>query len=189
MKGPEVRAALHDDRLSLLKHSFGCRLIDELGVVGGVADIGVVAGGELWGYEIKGETDTCKRLETQIAAYNGTFQRITLAGSRRNVEAARGLVPEWWGLLVVDAAGFDDLRRPAANPEWIAKNVLALLWKAELTKLAKEYALPASVLRMSNYKMAAALGDTLPRRAVPSIVSDALAGREGWGKHPRKNLA
>lgn len=182
MKGPELRALLHRDRLPLLKSAPGCRVVDEVGIPGGVADV-FVCNGELWGYEIKGETDSTRRLASQVGAYNTVFQRITVVTTPKHLFRVVRLVPHWWGLTVVDGGELLDVRRPLESHEWQPAEVLGMLWKPELDALMQHWLPDAKRSRLSGRKMAEALAGVIPYKAIPRTVADTIAVRTDWGRN------
>jgi hypothetical protein len=110
------------------------RLIPEMGVCQGVVRIDLAAiGNQLDGYEIKGERDDLSRLAGQAAVYGQVFDRLTLVASGRHLEDAAELLPEWWGLSLVDAdkCAIQTVRLAAANPTRDPHAIVRLLWREE----------------------------------------------------------
>ncbi|MDP9025297.1 MAG: sce7726 family protein, partial [Candidatus Eremiobacteraeota bacterium] len=93
----------------------------------------------LHGYEIKAEADTLSRLATQVPAFNACFDRMTLVVDAQHFGKAAELVPEWWGLLVIErehnALRFSERRICAANPDLDARSFLFSLWRPELQRI------------------------------------------------------
>ena len=74
-----IRKRFHEQVLTPYHASPNAMVIDELGLHHGScrADIAIV-NGRMIGYEIKGETDTLKRLSDQVRAYNAVFDRAAI---------------------------------------------------------------------------------------------------------------
>jgi hypothetical protein len=186
MKGPEVRAVLLD-RLSLIAGSPWCKVISEVGLPGSVVDVLAIDGG-LRGYEIKGETDTLKRLPTQAESYNAVLQGVVLVGAPRHIRAARVMVPEWWGLTVAEGGTLHDERPWQTNPDWEAPSLLAMLWKPELALLMVRWVKPRGFSRLGHRALCEALAEAIPRHRLPGIVADVMLERTTWSQN-RKNPA
>jgi hypothetical protein len=89
----------------------------------------------MWGYEIKTERDTLRRLPSQIKAYEQLFDRCTVVLAGRHVEPAMELLPRWWGVskIGVDGSiGFERVRAPKRNPNVDAEVLVRLLWRDEV---------------------------------------------------------
>ena len=97
------------------------------------ADLAVI-GSSLDGFEIKTERDTLQRLPRQAAAYGRLFDRCTLVLADKHLDAARQILPKWWGITVIRpdrSSTFETWRQPGTNPE-IDPNVLVrLLWRED----------------------------------------------------------
>lgn len=183
MKGPEIRAALHDQRLLLLKHSTGCKVVDEVGIPWNVVADVLVCNGALWGYEIKGETDSLKRLAAQAKAYGNVFERCYLVGAPRHIRAASKLLPSWWGLIETRGGELVEMRQPEKNTEWDATAVLGMLWRPELEALLLLYGETKGVSRLTAAKMAERLAPLIERPRLQRIVADQIVARLDWGRN------
>lgn len=181
MKGPEIRAVLLD-RLSLIASSPFCKVICEVGLPGSVVDV-LVVDESLRGYEIKGQTDSLKRLSAQAESYNDVLQAVTLVAAPRHIRAARKILPEWWGLTVADGGELRDERAWQRHDGWNAAALLAMLWKVELTPLMKEWTQAKGIARMTNWAMCEALAEAIPRKKLPGIVADTMVARQDWGRN------
>lgn len=96
------------------------------------ADLAAV-GEELWAFEIKSARDSLRRLPRQTAAYGRLFDRCALIVADGHVAAAREIVPDWWGLAVMDDPDEGpSWQRPAlANFTIDPELVVRLLWREE----------------------------------------------------------
>ncbi|ORA60997.1 sce7726 family protein [Mycobacteroides franklinii] len=77
---------------------------------------------QLHGFEIKSDVDTLRRLPVQVQAYSPVLERATLVTTTRHLEAARTVIPRWWGILIASrgrdgSVRIAPLRAPRANPE------------------------------------------------------------------------
>ncbi|MCA4727204.1 sce7726 family protein [Mycolicibacterium fortuitum] len=60
----------------------------------------------IWGFEIKSDLDTLRRLPRQLEAYGPVLERGTLVAAARHIEGVEKLLPPWWGIwVVIDRAG------------------------------------------------------------------------------------
>src|SRR4051812_8285009 len=75
--------------------------VDELDL-GGLVRVDVAAvNGALWGYEIKSERDTLRRLPTQVEVYSRVLDFAALVVAERHRDHAVDLLPDWWHVVVV----------------------------------------------------------------------------------------
>jgi len=125
-------------------------LLEELGVNrGGVrADVALV-NGIIHGYEIKSDRDSLRRLATQVDLYGKCFDRATLVTGSRHLDAALALLPDWWGVMRVDAARygthFTIVRWPSDNPGRDARTLCELLWLDDAVALLKVHGIDRGV--------------------------------------------
>lgn len=96
------------------------------------ADLAVI-NGEMHGFEIKTARDTLKRLPRQVGAYGRVFDRCSAVLAANHLEDALGILPEWWGVLVLESSGgsVSVHRKSAPNPSPEAETQVRLLWKDE----------------------------------------------------------
>lgn len=138
--------AVHDTDIRPALHQYlravhpGAQVLDEVGLHHGQVRVDVAALGvdAFHGYEVKAEADTLQRLPLQAWRYSEVLDRCTLVAPAVHLEAAAALVPEWWGLLCVEADGFHVVRPAAVNPSPDAHNTARLLWRAEALALLEE---------------------------------------------------
>lgn len=113
------------------------RVCEEFAVEGGAARIDlVVVADQLEGFELKSDHDSFRRLAEQMHTYNRVFDRVTLVTGSAFEEAARALMPRWWGLVVArhDALRGLELtyqRQALPNPAQDAHSLAMLLWREE----------------------------------------------------------
>ena len=117
------------------------RIIDELVIGKARADIVIVKDG-LTGYEIKGDTDSYKRLPGQIKEYDIYFQKNYLVVGAVNIKTAVKHVPPYWGIMCLSETEngikfIETVREAEQNPKFNLKKQLSLLWRKELNHILK----------------------------------------------------
>ena len=129
----DIRPLLRRWILAQHQDSAGPVIIEELGLCRGLVRVDLVAVDRLLhGYEIKSDRDSLRRLPSQAAIYNRVLDEVTLVVSRRHLDRALGVIPPWWGVLLLPTgAGEGELlphrparRNPAKDPRALAE----LLW-------------------------------------------------------------
>lgn len=119
-------------------------ILEELHIDNGraIADV-VAAYNHLHCYEIKGETDSIRRVLTQANYYNTSFSKITLVTTKNHITWAMKHAPYFWGLILVE--GNEDniklkyVRKTGSNAYFKKKDALMMLWKDELIKAADQF--------------------------------------------------
>lgn len=144
MNDANIRLALK--RTALLEHiqDPDTVVVDELGLRHGATRVDIaVVNGLLHGYEIKSDRDTLERLRPQVKLYNSVLDRATLVVGPRHLDAARELIPAWWGIEMAkmqdDSLVFCRLRDPLPNPQIDPLSVAKLLWREEALQLLIEH--------------------------------------------------
>ena len=76
-------------------------IVDELGIIHGkcIADIAVI-NNDFYGFEIKSEKDSLRRLEQQAYHYNKVFDFASIILSECHLDEAAIILPNWWGIIV-----------------------------------------------------------------------------------------
>ena len=77
-------------------------------------------------------------MPTQAGWYGRVCDRCVLAGDAGHVAAAAELLPSWWGLTDVDAAGVHQVRPTGHNPDQDHLALTNLLWMPELKTAVAE---------------------------------------------------
>jgi len=117
-------------------------IVEEFGCKAARADVAVI-NGVLHAYEIKSDSDSLDRLPSQIDAYQGVFEYVTLVCGRRLLERARTAIPDWWGLQRAEFKGgsisIRELRAPKPNPNQNPLAVAKMLWKTEALVVLRKY--------------------------------------------------
>ena len=98
MNDREVRARL----LQYLTRR-GYRPVEEVVLASRKTRIDVVGmeDGGAGGFEIKFEADTLARLQQQAKRYRRYFEKLYLVGAEGHLEAARQVLPSYWGIWAV----------------------------------------------------------------------------------------
>jgi len=160
------------------------RIIEELGIDRGDRRVDVaVVNGSLHGFEIKSDADTLDRLPGQSAAYSGALDLATLVTAPRHVEHALAVVPEWWGITLVEDLGSGwglvPLREAGANPSRSSGSLAQFLWRDELVDALTGTGSDPSVGKLRRRELIA-LASALPVATLAPAVRSALKGRQGW---------
>lgn len=117
-------------------------IVEEFGCKSARADVAVI-NGSLHAFEIKSDSDSLDRLPSQMNAYQGVFEFVTLVCGRRLLDRARAEIPAWWGLQkAVQKNGsvtLRELRTPKPNPHQNALALARMLWKTEALACLRKY--------------------------------------------------
>ncbi len=186
MHDADIRKILHEvemKRICALDPS--TRVIDELGIFEGKFRIDVaVVNGFLHGFEIKSAEDNLLRLESQQAAYNKVFDKLTLVADEHHVEEAMKVVPPWWGLMVAGTRNgspyVDEIWAPRLNPEVDANAICQLLWKEEALSILSQRKLSSGLRTARRRVLWETLTFSIELNELKEIVRDTLKNRENW---------
>lgn len=160
-------------------------LVEEMGLCQGDAriDLGVI-NGYFIGYEIKSPRDTLERLPHQVSIYSRTLDEVTVVTCLEHVEGVLELVPEWWGVKLVEGgeAGvtFNLMRAPARNPNPDPTALVQLLWRDEALSVLEERGLDRGVRSKPKQAMWDRLVECLEWEELHFAVRHRLKTREGW---------
>lgn len=139
----DIRPALR----SRLQHRYRSNpdtvLLEELGFCRGQVRIDLaVVNGSLNGYEIKSDRDSLRRLSSQADFYGKVLDRATLVVGDRHLTGAMDLIPDWWGVLSIEARPkgprFKTLRRGRKNPQRDPRALAELLWLGDALELLEQ---------------------------------------------------
>jgi hypothetical protein len=161
-------------------------VIDELGLQHGRcrADIAIV-NGRMVGYEIKGETDSLKRLREQVRAYNAVFDQATVITTTKHRQKVMAKIPRWWGVIICHAAPhrqitFQTWRQAKTNERVDSLAVARLLWKDEAAAILGKLGAPKSILREPRAKLYERLTEILELPQLQRKVRNCLRRRKNW---------
>jgi len=129
----EIRPALRMHLHVRYLREAGTVVLEELGLCRGQVRVDLaVVNGILHGYEIKSDRDSLRRLAGQVDLYGRVLDRATLVVGRRHLTEVLDIVPEWWGVLLVQPAlqdlRFKTVRRGRKNPWRDPRVLVELLW-------------------------------------------------------------
>lgn len=183
MRDREVRERLSRD-LRLWHSEPGTLFVDELDL-GGLVRVDVAAvNGALWGYEIKSERDTLRRLPLQVEIYSKVLDFAALVVAERHHEHALGLLPDWWSVYVAtgdaDNVVLDHVRQGTRNVGVDPMHIAQLLWRDEALAELAERGLDRGVRSKPRRVVWQRLVDALDVSELQRVVRTRLKGREGW---------
>jgi hypothetical protein len=181
-----IRKKFHQQVLMRYHAAANALVIDELGLQHGRcrADIAIV-NGRMIGYEIKGETDSLKRLREQVRAYNSVFDQATIITTARHRRKVMAKIPRWWGVIICHATPRRGLTfqiwRPAKTNESVQSLAVArLLWKTEAATILRRLGEPRSILREPRGKLYERLAEMLELPQLQLRVRNCLRRRKNW---------
>jgi hypothetical protein len=137
MRDRDLRAALHARLLREHASELASTLfVDELGLCGEVRVDVAVINACLSGFELKGASDTLRRLPKQVEVYSRVLDFCILVIADNHLDKALAMTPSWWGVLAVRAEGgdkvrIDEIRPPTWNLSVDAHSLAQLLWRDE----------------------------------------------------------
>lgn len=190
-KDGDVRRAVYARMLGSAMRSADTLVIDELGLDHGSCRIDIaVINGHIRGLEIKAEADTLARLPFQVSAYGEVVDKASLIVAERHFDAARLLVPDWWGVVLARrcANGEVALRRicdEKVNRSIDPVTLARLLWRPEIVQMLRDLGHPERTLRAPRDALYPILASALPRRVLGARVRETLKARAVWRDRPR----
>lgn len=159
-------------------------IIEEFGCNSARADVAVI-NGSLHAFEIKSDSDSLERLPSQIEAYQGVFEYITLVCGRRLLERARTKVPDWWGLQkAVYKSGqvvLRPIRAAKPNPSQDALALAGMLWKIEALASLRKHGHRVVTSKNTAEEVARAVAECIPVPVLTDEVRQAIKVRRGSG--------
>jgi hypothetical protein len=182
----DVRAAVRRKVLADHIADPNALVLDELGLEHGACRVDLaVINGASHGYELKSDSDTLTRLPQQIEIYSRALDRATLVVGDRHLDAARELLPAWWGIKVTTtgnrgAVHVETERLARLNPAVSPFHVAHLLWRDEAIDILERLNVPKKDLRGSRAQLYDALARLLPVGELRAHVRNALKRRTKW---------
>lgn len=184
MRDPVIRAAFHNKILKVAHNDIDTFVLDELGLRNGEirADIAVL-NGKLIGYEIKTEKDNLSRLPAQVKAYNEVFDKSFIIVSKKHLDKAVSVIPDWWGIYLIEPKNeefkFLCFRKAKINKQQKTYSLAQLLWKAEALEVAN--ILSQNVKANTNKdKVYDLISQKCSSKKLSKIVLKYLKQRENW---------
>ncbi|MCH8013119.1 MAG: sce7726 family protein [Candidatus Marinimicrobia bacterium] len=144
LKDYQIRSALKRKVLTQYSRRQKTLILEELSLHHGMVRIDVaVINDILHGFEIKSDGDTLERLPEQMKVYSEIFDRITLIVGYRHAYEALKMIPDWWGVKLVNIGPrggihFAEARGPRQNPSPDKLSIVMLLWREEALDLLDE---------------------------------------------------
>lgn len=134
----EIRDRLKED---LRSDKDNIKIINELDINGAIADIVVIGKKYFYGYEIKSDRDTLRRLPNQIQIYNYIFDKITIVVGISKFFKIIKIIPDFWGIIVAEDRDGEIILIKIMEPElnkninkhWLAKK----LWRSDIVDILK----------------------------------------------------
>ena len=163
-------------------------IIEELGICRGSARIDLaVINSSFHGYEIKSESDSFKRLESQILYYSRCFEYVTLVISSKHVGKSLSICPDWWGITEVKSKEgkieFFEHTTCRKNPSIDPNAIVQLLWKEEAASALINVDNEAKTSGMTRTDLWMELVDRYELEQLCSVVKEKLISRNNWREH------
>ena len=159
-------------------------IVEEFGCKTARADVAVI-NGFLHAYEIKSDSDSLDRLPSQIDAYQGVFEYVTLICGRRLLERARTAIPKWWGLQKAEfrdgSVLIHELRTAKPNPNQNPFAVARMLWKTEALAVLRRFGHRGVTSRFTADEVWNAVAAHVPIMELTNEVRQAIKARGGSG--------
>lgn len=158
-------------------------IVEELPVDGGAAVVDIAAiNGEMDGFEIKSCRDSLSRLPHQVEKYSLVFDRMYLVTAECHFDAARHIIPKWWGILVASCRDHDLIlhRKARRNRAKSAEALVQYLYKAEAIDLLNEFGIEVTVRSIKVAQAWGRLIDLLTVDEMADCVRECMLDRECW---------
>lgn len=185
MKDKDVRIAILGELYKQYQSDVGTKIVQEMGIWSGSVRIDIaVINGEMIGYELKSDKDTLDRLPLQAELYSRVFDKVNLVVGEKHADKAKGLIPEWWGIIVAagmtEGVQLDKFRAPSPNPSPDPYLVAQLLWKGEAIEILEVYELAKGWRGKRIKDIHTRLATELPFEELAANVRSVLKRRQGW---------
>lgn len=185
MNDKKIRKQLKSSKLKKYVDDPQSLVIDELGLRHGAGRVDVaVINGLIHGYEIKGETDTLRRLPTQRDIYDSVLDRATIVATECHIDGALEVVPEWWGAIVVinkkERLEMRLLRPARKNPKQSPLALAKLLWKQEALLALEELDKADGMKSKKRIDLHTRLAEETSLKQLGAIVRNQLLRRKNW---------
>lgn len=161
-------------------------VVDELGLYHGQSRIDIaVINGQLSGYEIKSDVDDLSRLRSQAEYYGSVFGKLTLVVARRFLQRSLEIIPDWWGVIVVDqgprgGVHLERIRLYSKNVGIDSYAVAMLLWRNEAIELLRSIGYTSQKLKGPRRRLYSELVGAMSQKEIQSTVCSVLRSRENW---------
>lgn len=186
MKDIDVRQAVHAKILKEHHRDPDTLVVDEFVMNLGEsrADITVI-NGLMHGYELKSKSDNLLRLPAQIGYYSSVMDKVTLVVSECHLDAARSLIPGWWGIKVATegarrAVHIRTERSCRMNPQIDKISLAMLLWKDEMLSILASRGYERGLKSKPRRILWTTLSDLLEINELRNEVRRCLKARINW---------
>ncbi|MEX5635923.1 sce7726 family protein [Parafrankia sp. FMc2] len=162
-------------------------VVDELDLCGLTRVDVAVINGHLSGFEIKGSTDSLRRLPGQVTVYSQVLDFAELIVTENHYERARDLLPTWWGVRIasgVEQVRLDNARSPQSNDAVDPGALVQLLWRDEALAELVVRGLDRGVRSKPRWMIWERLAAEVPLEELKTAVRTRLKGRTGWRAAP-----
>jgi hypothetical protein len=181
---PALRQALRDT----LDPADDAVVLEELGIYRGKVRVDLaVVNGIIHAYEIKSDRDSLRRLANQAIYYGKCFDRATIVVGNRHAPAAQSMLPEWWGVILVetthDQPTFRTIRTASANPAPDIRTLAELLWREDAMELLKRHGFGGGLSGKPRSVIWDRLCELLPVELIGAAVRANLKARQGRLDH------
>jgi hypothetical protein len=186
MDDRQLRTAVKQKMLRSHSQARDTRIIDELGLQHGASRVDLaLVNGRIHGFELKSDRDTLARLGGQMEVYNSVLDRVTLVVVPRHCEAARRIVPDWWGIKVADLGKcggihFHSLRKALDNSGLVPLCIAQLLWREEAMTLLTRLGAAEGMARQRRESVFARVAEVAPLQILREHVRTCLRMRRAW---------
>jgi hypothetical protein len=142
--------------------------------------------GVLCGFEIKSEADSLVRLKRQARIYRRYFEKLYLVGAEGHLEAARQVLPGYWGIWAVRAHGggvhiirsTPPAQSPRSNRHQKAQPLAMLMRKPELLALLSAIEPERRFDALTRTQLSHLCAERLSIREIERELFDALHARQ-----------
>lgn len=160
-------------------------IVEEFGLCQGDARIDLaVIDGALYGYEIKSDKDTLKRLERQLSIYEKVLDFVMLIVSPRHLVAAERMIPDWCGMCQVEGQSgsiiMTEIRAMRENRNVDASALVQLLWKDEAFDVLKCRDLHKGLANKSRHILWKSIAEHFSLGDIREEVRNRIKSRPRW---------
>ncbi|WP_157475094.1 sce7726 family protein [Parafrankia sp. EUN1f] len=181
LRDAEVRRALVDELAIGLDAD--TLVLDELDLCGLTRVDVAVVNGHLSGFEIKGSTDSLRRLPSQVTVYSQVLDFAEVVVTENHCRRALDILPAWWGVRVASETGrvhLDGLRPPQMNDSVDPGALVQLLWRDEALAELVTRGLDHGVRSKPRWIIWERLAAEVPLDELRAAVRARLKTRTGW---------
>jgi hypothetical protein len=185
-KDIEIRAALHEKKLSVFRDAPDTIVIDELGLSHAKVRIDVaVINGCVHGYEIKSSLDTLDRLPAQLQLYSQCLGKLTLVCAPKHLDNVVTAAPAWCGVMEAKkgkrgAVTFSTVRKASTNPEINAVQLAHLLWRSEALALLTQLGVTEKTSKLPRKELYALIAERLSIKQLTVAIRESMQLRRAW---------